>query len=104
MSVNEIHKNDIGTILRVTIYDGSTIVDISTATTKTIYLRKPNGVILTKTAVFYTDGSDGIIQYIVQSTDLDQDGTWGIQAYIVLSDGSWRTDMSTFIVYRNIYG
>ena len=102
MSVNEIHKDDIGTILRITVQDDSVAVNLSSATTKTLTLRKPDGTTSAKTAAFYTDGTDGIIQYVTQADDLDQSGTWGIQAYVVLSDGSWHSDQSTFIVHRNI--
>ena len=47
--VEEAHVNDIGTTFRVTVYDttstGSlTVADISTATTKQIILRDPNGI------------------------------------------------------------
>lgn len=39
MPANEIHQNDIGTAFTITIQDGTTAVDISTATTKRLSLK-----------------------------------------------------------------
>ena len=60
MASNEIHKNDIGTVFKVTIKDGSSAVDISTSTTKQLIFKKPSGQKLEANASYYTDGSDGI--------------------------------------------
>ncbi len=103
MAANEIHFGDIGTVFKVTIKDDSTVVDISTASTKQIVLKKPSGEKLTKTANFLTDGSDGIITYTTISGDLDEAGMWKIQGYIVLSGGNtFYTDINAFKVYRNL--
>lgn len=102
MAQNEIHVNDIGTIFRGTIKDASTTMDVSGATTKQIIFRKPNATTVTQTAAFYTDGSDGIIQYTTVSGDLDTAGIWRIQAYIVTPSGNWKTDVQQFEVYPNI--
>lgn len=105
--IEELHLNDIGTILRVTIKDkqsdgSSSVLDISGATTKQIILLKPGGDKLTKTASFYTDGSDGIIQYTTVEGDIDEVGRWQIQGSIVTSGGEWKTDISNFKVLRNL--
>ena len=105
--IEEAHVNDIGTIFSVTVYDtGSTgttsVLDVSGATTKQIIFKKPTGTTLTKAAVFTTDGTDGKIQYVTVSDDLDSTGTWQLQAYIVASDGSWKSDVGTFKVYENL--
>ena len=42
MPANEIHLNDVGTKFLVTIMDGSSAVDISTASTKQIIIQKPS--------------------------------------------------------------
>lgn len=102
MSLDEIHVGDIGTILRVTITDDDTAVDISTATTKTIFLKKPDDTKLTKTAVFYSDGSDGIIQYVTIDGDLDAAGWWKIQAYVKMGTNEWYTNWEAFEVHDNL--
>ena len=48
MSANEIHLNDIGTKFLVTVKDGSSVVNVSTASTKQIIIKKPSGATLTK--------------------------------------------------------
>ena len=103
MPANEVHKNDIGTVFKVTIKDSAAVVNVSTATTKQIILKKPSGTKLTKEASFFTDGSDGIITYTTLSGDLSEEGMWKLQGYIVLTGGNtFYTDISTFKVYRNL--
>ena len=99
---SEIHVGDVGTIFRVTIKDGDSIVDVSNVDSKTIYLQKPIGATLTKTAVYYTDGTDGIIQYVTEDGDLDQAGTWQIQAKIDFGTDVFNTNIEKFKVLRNL--
>lgn len=100
----EIHVDDIGTIFRLTFLQSGSVVDLSTATTKQIWFKKPSGEILTKTASFYTDGTDGILQYTVVSGDLDEKGTYEIQGFVVITAGTFHSDVQTFQVNRNIGG
>ena len=105
--VEEAHVNDIGTTFRVTVYDttstGSlTVADISTATTKQIIFRDPNGGTLTKTAVFTTDGTDGQIEYVTIDGDLSIAGTWAIQANVVTSSSNHKTSVGKFRVFENL--
>lgn len=82
---------DIGTVLRVTLVelvDGvETEVDVSTASTKQIKLKDPSGNVTAKTASFYTDGTDGVLQYTTISGDFDEAGNWQMQPYVVLAAG-----------------
>ena len=109
MPANEIHVDDLGTKFIVTVKDGDSVINVSGATTKNIIFKKPSGTKVTAAASFETDGSDGVISYIVTGTEdgdlgvLDEAGTYKIQAYVVLSAGNeFRSDISTFKVYRNI--
>ncbi len=100
--IEEIHVSDIGTILRNTIKNDNVVVDISTATTKNILLKKPAGSLLTKAGVFTTDGTDGQLEYVTISGDLDESGVWQIQAYIVIGSGEWHSDIKEFSVFPNL--
>jgi hypothetical protein len=105
--IEQAHVNDIGTIFRVTVYDttssgGTSVADISTASTKQFTFKRPNGTTFTRSAVFTTDGSDGDIQYISVDGDLDGAGTWNLQAYVVTPAGTWNTDVGSFRVYENL--
>lgn len=109
MAANEIHVDDLGTKFIVTVKDGDTAIDVSGASTKNIIFKKPSGTKVTAAASFETDGSNGVISYIVTGTEdddlgvLDEAGTYKIQAHVVLSAGNeFRSDISTFKVYRNI--
>ena len=101
-SVYEIHVGDIGTAFEVTLKDCDVVVDVSTASVKQIIFKKPDKTVVTKTAVFKTDGTDGIIQYITILDDLDMKGTWYIQAKVSLPTGTWSSDKSKFKVYDNL--
>lgn len=102
MSANEIHVGDIGTIFEVSVLDGTTVVDISTATVKQLLLRKPSGTLLTKAAVFKTTGTDGVLQYTTVSGDLNEKGVWSLQVYIELPTGKWHSDRQNFTVHENL--
>ena len=98
----EIHVSDVGTILRITIQDGGVAVDVSSATTQEIFLRKPSGTKLKKTSSFQTDGTDGIIQYTTISGDIDEGGIWRIQGHVIISAGEFFTDIGEFEVEKNL--
>ena len=102
MPANEIHANDIGTKFVVTIKDGDSAVNVSSATTKQIIIKKPSGTTLTNAAAFSSDGSDGKIYYSAVSGDLDEIGTYKIQGKVVITDGTFYTDIQSFKVHRNL--
>ena len=102
MPANEIHQNDVGTQFLVTVKDGSSAVNISSATTKQLIIKKPSGTKLTKAAAYSTDGTDGKIYYNTVADDLDEAGTYKLQGKVIISDGTFYTDITTFKVYRNL--
>lgn len=102
MPANEIHKNDVGTIFTITVYDGSSVADISTATDKRIIFRKPDGSALTVSGSFYSNGSDGKLTYTFGSGELAVDGRWRMQAYLTFPSGNWYSDITVFRVHDNL--
>ena len=99
----EIHLADIGTVFRLTLKDCDDVaVDISSATTKEIIFKKPDGTQVTKAASFYSDGTDGIIEYSTIEDDLDMTGTWKIQAKVIMPTGTWSSNIQSFKVYANL--
>jgi len=105
--IEEAHVADVGTILRITVYDtdstgGTSVLDISSATTKTIYLRSPAGDVLTKSASFTTDGTDGKMQNSTIASDLSVAGTWGIQGLVASDTTTHHTSTATFRVFENL--
>jgi len=78
--IGKIHKTDFATVFTLTLKNAAgTVVDISAATTKNFLFRKPDASVLTKTATFVTDGTDGQLTYTTLSTDIDAIGIWTIQ-------------------------
>ena len=100
--MSEIHKNDIGTNLKITVQVLNVAINISGATNKRIILTSPNNRKFDKAAVFDTDGTDGILKYTSISGDFYVAGTWKIQAFVELASGSWHTETENFEVLENL--
>lgn len=99
----EIHVGDIGTAIIITIKDeDGSIVDVSTATEKLIYFKKPDTSLLTKNAALTSGGTDGRIHYTFASGELDQAGTWRSQARVTVGSGTWYSSGFSFEVVQNL--
>jgi hypothetical protein len=102
---SEIHINDIGTRFLVTVKDGTSVVDISSATSLVIDFRKPDDTIINRTGSTLGDGSasSGVMYYDTVAGDVDAAGNWKLQGKITLSStGVFYTDIHTFKVHRNL--
>ena len=100
---SEIHYGDIGVNFNITVMNGTAVLDVSNANSINIIFQKPDNSDLIKTASLITDGTDGNIRYTTVSGDLDQIGTWQIQARVDFGASVFSTDIQKFKVYRNIY-
>jgi hypothetical protein len=99
----EVHVDDVGTSLRCTIYDeDGEIVDLSDATELVIKLKSPSGVTSSKSASLYTDGTDGIIEYITEDGDIDEEGKWQLQGYVEVGGGHFSSSIHDFFVECNL--
>ena len=105
-SEQEVHYNDIGTVFLVTVKDcvsgTSTALDVSTATSLQIVFKSPSGTSSTKTASLNSDGTDGKIYYTSVDGDLNETGTWRMQAVVSIDGGTYRSEVGTFKVYENL--
>ena len=99
---SEIHEGDVGTKLLITVTDDGSVVDISSATSKDIFIKKPDGTILNRTGVLETDGTDGKMYYITIAGDLDTAGNYKIQGKVTLATGTFYTSTATFKVHCNL--
>lgn len=106
MTVNSdiIHVGDVGTVITLTIYedDGTTVVDVSSATTKTIYFKKPDGTKLAATAGFTTTGTDGKIAYTTVAGDVSVAGVWEVQGYVEIGTAKYYSTKGRFQVHGNL--
>lgn len=99
---NEIHTNDIGSKLLITVRDDNQIVDLSDAAMLNIYIRKPDGTLLERVASLETDGTDGKMYYLTQNGDLDIAGNYKIQGRVIVTGGTYYTSMGSFKVHCNL--
>ena len=102
MAAEELHVGDIGTTILVTIKDDGVVVDVSSATTISFLLCKPDGTVETKVGSLNTTGVDGKVKYVTISGDLDVHGRWKYQVYVVIGTGEWYSDVGTFTVHKNL--
>lgn len=103
--MEQVQKNAIGVAIIATIQEDGALVNVSTVTTKQLIFRKPDlvGTLVTKTASFTTNGSDGKIQYLTEANFLDTPGVWKYQGYVVFPGGfDGRSDVQSFEVKDNL--
>lgn len=94
----QFRTNDVGSVFSVTVMEDGAAFNLSTATTLTLRLRKPDGSVISRPAALYTDGTDGRVFYATVTGDLDQPGAWRGQMYIALPSGHWSSDLFDFPV------
>ncbi len=88
--------------MKLVIKQGAAVVNVSSATTKQILVKSPNGVMTAKTAGYQTDGTDGIIKYSFTASDFDMSGWWQLQGYVVTSGFSLHTEIHRMYVKANL--
>lgn len=96
---SKIRLNDVGTILEYTVIDETnTPQNIASATIKQIIFVKPDSSTLTKDMSFSTDGSDGILRYVIEEGVINVQGVWKYQVYFLSPSGHWTSEHYSFIV------
>ena len=101
---SEIHVDDVGTRFLVTVKDDGTAVDLSTATALQLSFRKPDDQVLSRTASTFADRSSasGVMYYDSIAGDLDEAGNYKMQGKVILTSGTFYTDIHTFKVNCNL--
>jgi len=99
----EIHKDD-EPIIRATIKDqDGNVVDISGATDMNFVVLKPDRTTrMDVDATFTTDGTDGKMQYQFDTGELNQEGDFEYQGFVILPSGPFHSDIYSFKVHRNL--
>ena len=87
--MERIRQGDLGVTLQLTVNEDGSALDISAATTKQLKLRQPDGTVVTYTADFVTDGTDGALEATsaTGSSDFPDAGIYRIWARLVI--GAW---------------
>lgn len=94
--------NDVNVRIKLTVQEDGAAIDISAATTKTIYIKKPSGTVVTATATFFTDGTEGIVYYDSVLGDIDESGLFRVQGKVIIAGGTYYTSVESFRVDRNL--
>lgn len=103
MSLNSPHVMDFGTIIQVQMFDDGELVNLSGIPVLQMAIFDPQGNYSVKPASLTNNGTDGLMQYIVQSGDFSLAGTYRIQAFIQNDAGSWSSSTASFKVAKNLY-
>lgn len=102
MADKKLHVGDIGTIFELTVKEGVNIVDVSNASTKDITLSRPDETTVVRAAGFFSDGLDGTLTFTIIADDLSMEGTYFLQAYLVLPSWSGYSDSIKVKVQANL--
>lgn len=98
-----IQVGDIDTQLVIRVLDETgKSVGIGSAQTLLIKLRKPSGTVIQRSASIVGSPDDGAIGYRTVLGDIDEAGTWRIQALVEIAPGQWHTTISSFSVGANL--
>lgn len=98
------HVGDIGTTFRFTVLDSETgdVIQLQTYTELLVYLMKPDGSVVEKTASLTGNGSDGKLEWTTtDANDLDTKGRWRRWAKVTISAGTFTTSPIHFVVKDN---
>jgi hypothetical protein len=101
MPRGEIHVDDEPVWLLTIKDEDGVAVDISGATEKTAKFEPPGLATISKTPGFYTDGTDGILQYNTETGFLTK-GHWRLQGKVVVSGKPYHSDIYSFEVKANL--
>lgn len=94
---------DVGVKIVVQVLDqDGEIIDIGGATGLKIKLQKPDGTAVDKTALLFSDGSDGKMYYATVSGDLDQAGLFLVQGKLTLGGTPKSTRVAGMTVAINV--
>lgn len=79
-----VHVGDYGFPIRMTIKKRGAsgaleAVNLSTVSSHNIYIKKPDGVVLTRTASLVDGGATGIVECTIQSGDINLEGEYVAQ-------------------------
>jgi len=100
---DHIQVGAINLAIKLQIKNGNDILNITSASTMTMRIEKPDDTVITGSAALFTDGTDGImIFYTTGSGQLNQAGQYNAQAYIVMSGFTGYTTPVHFMVYENL--
>lgn len=97
-----VYVGDVGTVFRMTVIEDDVALDISSATVTQFKFKPPEGATKVVDADFYTDGTDGILQYSTEADLIDEAGRWILQVYLEMPVWKGHSTQFKFKVSEHI--
>ena len=94
----ELRQQDSGVLLRWVVYDDINIANLQSATVKQVKLTRPDTTQVTKGLSFGTDGSDGVLTYLVEADVLNISGVYTWQLYLEVPPFKGHSDKGELLV------
>lgn len=107
MAFADIQQGAVGAALRLpitTVDEAGNVSPLSLAESPSpvVRLENPSHVSRDLQATIQGDPADGIVLYVTQPGDLDEIGSYRIQAFIQIGGGTFPTEVTSFLVQANI--
>ena len=102
MSWEDIQVDDFGWVGKLTLKQDGSAVDISSYTTKKFILRNPVGATVEKTAIFDSDGTDGVLKYTILTGEIAVAGNWKVEARIAKTGAEITSNPHAFSVAERL--
>jgi hypothetical protein len=94
----ELREQDSGVLLRWIVYDDINIANLTTAVVKQVKLTKPDTTSVIKPLSFETDGTDGVVTYLVEPGVLNISGVYTWQLYLEVPPFKGHSDKGELLV------
>lgn len=104
MSWDNIHVGDYGWVGKLRMVQSGGAVDISSYTTRWFIFRKPSGGTVMGSASFTSGGTDGYVQYAIESGVISEPGLWRVEARLNKTGAELTSDALQFEVESRVSG
>ena len=99
---NNIQVGATNLLITLELKEGYAPLNISLATVKNIIIEKPDDTLIISSGSFITDGSDGLLYYRTNGSDINLAGVYNVQAYLVMPDFTGYSTPVSFTAYANL--
>ncbi|MDA3821423.1 MAG: hypothetical protein PF450_02260, partial [Bacteroidales bacterium] len=87
-------------------FDNDTNTDspanLSSATTLTIQLKRPDNTTVSKAGILSTDGYDGKMYIVTETDDINVEGTYYVQGRVISAGWNGYSSIGNFEVHDNL--
>jgi hypothetical protein len=99
-----IRKNDVGTIINLSVTEGDVAVDLTSATALQMLFQRPDMTEFARTATVAVVDAETVIRYILAAGDINMKGNWTLQGRFTLGTWTGTTSPVTLKVEEVIEG